>query len=106
MARQDAERAFQRAANELTQLFKDELTRQGLVESGNLRDSIEWKVITTTTGYSLQLSALDYFEFLDRRYNITNNVLNSSAYQRVQEQISEAYNYIILDELDNLNFIE
>jgi hypothetical protein len=102
MARIDAERKLNEAANDLTRLFRDELTKQGLVDSGRLRDSIKWIVVTTTSGYSLKMEALDYFEFLDRKFNITNNVLNSLAYQRVQEQIAEAYNYIILDELDSI----
>jgi hypothetical protein len=48
------------------------------------------------------MEALDYFEFLDNRFNITNNVLRSAAYERVQEQIATAYNYIIIDKLDQI----
>ncbi len=102
MALQDAKRELELAANELTRLFRDELTRQKLVESGKLRDSIQWTVIQTPQGYKLQMSALDYFQFLDNRYNISNNVFASVQYNRVQEQIANAYNYIIIDDLNNI----
>jgi len=102
MALADAKRELELAANELTRLFREELTRQGLVESGKLRDSIRWYVVQTPQGFTLKMEALDYFEFLDNRFNITNNVLRSAAYERVQEQIATAYNYIIIDELDQI----
>lgn len=98
----DAEREMNQAAQLLTRLYREELTRQGLVETGKLRDSIRWIVVTTTTGYSLKMEALDYFKFLDDRYGITNNVLKSAQYNRVNEHIANAYNYIILDELDSI----
>ena len=100
MALMDAKRELEMAANELTRLFKQELTTQRLVESGALRDSIQWIVIQTPQGYSLKMEALDYFQFLDDKYNISNNVFRSAAYERVQEQIANAYNYIIIDEID------
>lgn len=102
MARIDAEREMNQAAELLTRLYREELTRQGLVETGKLRDSIRWIVVTTTTGYSLKMEALDYFQYLDDRFNITNNVLKSAQYNRVNEHIANAYNYIILDELDSI----
>lgn len=102
MARIDAEREMNQAADLLTRLYREELTRQGLVETGKLRDSIRWIVVTTTTGYSLKMEALDYFQYLDDRFNITNNVLKSAQYNRVNEHIANAYNYIILDELDSI----
>lgn len=102
MALADAKRELELAAKELTQLFRNELTRQKLVESGKLRDSINWVVITTPQGYILRMESLEYFKYLDDRFNISNNVFRSPAYDRVQEQIANAYNYIIIDELDQI----
>lgn len=103
MALMDAKREFELAANELTRLFKEELTKQGLVESGALRDSIRWYVVETPQGFTLKMEALDYFQYLDDRYNITNNVLRSVGYERVQEQIANAYNYIIIDDINKID---
>ena len=102
MALADAKRELDLAAKELTKLFRDELTSQGLVESGKLRDSINWVVITTPQGFTLRMEALDYFKYLDDKYRITDNVFRGAAYDRVQEQIANAYNYIILDDLDKI----
>jgi hypothetical protein len=102
MALQDAKREMENAAKLLTQLFRDELIRQKLVNTGSLLNSIEWIVISTTTGFKLQMKSLDYFEFLDNRYNITNNVLKSSQYNRVTELIANSYTFIITDQLDQI----
>jgi hypothetical protein len=102
MALADAKRELELAANELTRLFQQELTSQGLVDSGKLRDSVKWVVITTPQGFTLRMEALDYFKFLDDKYRITDNVLRGVGYERVQEQIANAYNYIILDDLDKI----
>ncbi len=102
MALADAKRELEKAAVELTRLYQQELTTQGLVDSGKLRDSVKWVVIQTPQGYTLRMEALDYFTYLDDRYRITDNVFKSTGYARVQEQIAEAYNYIIIDQLDKI----
>ena len=93
----DAE--FNKLAKDLERLYKDELTRQGLVESGKLKDSISVVVVKTPQGYTLQMSSLDYFKYLDEKYKITENVLKSSQYQRIQDSITNIYVQITLDEL-------
>jgi len=100
MANQEAFSILSQVAIDLTSLFQAELTTQGLVESGRLRDSVKWIVIPTTDGgFTLQMESLDYFKFLDDKFNISQNVFNSSTYANIQEQIANAYSLIILDDL-------
>lgn len=86
-------------SRDLTLAFQDELRKQGLVKSGALLNSIKVIPIQTTNGFTLRVEALDYFEFLDDKHNITNNVLASANFKNVQEQLVNLYNLIIIDDL-------
>lgn len=82
-------------ANELTQLFKDEIKRLGLVSSGKLYNSIKWTVTQTSTGYELKMESMDYFTYLDDKYSISENIYKSSRFFKIQDQITQI-------EIDNL----
>jgi len=94
---------FNSIANDLTQLYKDEIKRQGLVESGRLLNSISFKANKVPSGYSLDMTAVDYFEYLDKKYNISKNVFISIGYKRVQERIAKAYSLIIIESINPTN---
>jgi hypothetical protein len=58
-------------------LIQDKIRALGLVNTGNFLNSI--KVKGTTKG--LQVSGVDYFEFLEKKYGIVKSVFESKAYQ-------------------------
>jgi len=90
---------FNSIANELTRLFKDEIKKLGLVDTGKLINSIEFTATKTTSGYKLSMSAEDYFQYLDKKYNISQSVYRTAGYKNVQTRIAQVYNLIILEEL-------
>ena len=93
---------FQRIADDLTNLFKDEIKRQGLVETGKLLNSIRFTAREKTGGWEIVMVAEDYFTFLDEKYHISRNVYASMGYQNTQKQIANVYNLMLLDVI-NLN---
>jgi hypothetical protein len=71
----------QDVCNLLNKLFKDEIKRQGLVSSGRLLNSIKWSY--DNSGF--HMIAEDYFKFVDAKYKITENVLESPKFANVME---------------------
>ena len=51
---------------ETTRLIVDEISSQGLIKTGALRDSIDYEVVETSKGYELDFSMIYYGEFLDK----------------------------------------
>lgn len=101
MANIDSE--FNAIANDLTKLYQDEIKRQGLIESGKLLNSISFKANKIPSGYSLDMTAVDYFEYIDKKYQISKNVFKSIGYKNVQTRIQKAYNLIILEAIKQNN---
>jgi hypothetical protein len=79
---------YDKIAASLTKLYQDELRRLGLVNTGKLLNSIRWYVVTTPDGYILRMESLDYFEFLDAKYKITENIQRSSQYNQIIDEIT------------------
>lgn|SRR5574343_623086 len=52
--------------SETIKLIKDEIVSQGLIKTGDLRDSIEYEVIQNGSGYELDFSMIYYGEYLDK----------------------------------------
>lgn len=100
MATKNINKELDKLSRDLTIAFQDELRKQGLVESGALVNSIKVTPIQTTTGFTLRVEALDYFQYLDDKHNITNNVLNGSSFKNIQEQIVNLYSSIIIDNIN------
>ena len=84
----------------LTKAFQDEIRRQGLVDSGALLNSINVRPIQTPRGFTLKFEALDYFQYLDDKYKITQNVFDGSEFKDIEKQLVDLYSLIIEDELD------
>lgn len=87
---------YENIAKQLTDLFKDEIKRLGLIQSGKLYNSIKWIVIPTQTGYKLSMESMDYFTFVDEKYKITENIFKSARFNSIQEEITQIeIDYII-----------
>lgn len=67
--------------NELTKLIRDDIKRKGLVDSGALLNSITVTSDIFANSIILNVEAEDYFQFVDKRYNIMDDVLSSSKWQ-------------------------
>jgi len=88
----------------LQNAFKAEIKRQNLVGTGKLLNSIKVKFNVSTDGnIKFTISAEDYFEYLDKKYNITTNVKNSSGFSLFTNELKRVYNLYLLEELTKLN---
>jgi hypothetical protein len=87
------------AAMIMTQLVQAELKRQRLVDTGKLLNSIKFTAKKDSRGYHLTMTALDYFEYLNKDYNIINNVIKSPQFKQVQDLLAKALAQEIQDEL-------
>lgn len=94
------ERQLEEAANIIENLIKDEISRQGLVESGALLDSVRCTYTINDGVINFSVTAEDYFEYLDERYNITSNALSNPEYERALTLIADATSLIIIDDLN------
>lgn len=52
-------------AEQVTNSYRDKIIKNKVVASGKLRDSINYKVITTDNSIGVYLSAVDYWEFVE-----------------------------------------
>lgn len=57
--------------------LKDRIKELGLVDTGRMLDSIDVSIRETNDGFDISIMAVDYFEFVDAKYNISEPVLNS-----------------------------
>lgn len=73
-------------AAKLEELIKKKITEDGLVKSGKMRDSI--KVSAGPDGF--KVSAVDYFLYLNKEYNIMGEVIASSEFKQfMQKELSK-----------------
>ena len=75
--------------DDFTKLIKEEIRRQGLVDTGKLLNSIRFFIVKTNRGYKFNMEAMDYFTYLNKKYNIVNNVMRSRSYERIQDRIAD-----------------
>lgn len=50
---------------QVTDAYRDKIIKNEVVATGKLRDSINYKVITTESSIGVYLSAVDYWEFVE-----------------------------------------
>lgn len=70
----------------LKNLIRDDIKRKGLVDSGALLNSIKVTFDIFTNSIILNVEAEDYFQYLDKRYNIMDDVLSSSQWQNALDE--------------------
>jgi hypothetical protein len=94
---------LEKIAGDIQDLFKSEIRTQGLVDSGKLLNSVKVKVISTYQGYNLQVITEDYFQFLDKKYKISDNVYKSSGFKKQLKRLEVVFGKYVTEELTNLN---
>ncbi len=90
---------LQNIGNKITILFQNEIKKQGLVSSGKLLNSINFKIKKVQEGYIFQLNAVDYFTPLDDKYKISRNVFESTQYKELITKITEVYERYIKEKI-------
>jgi hypothetical protein len=75
--------------SKIAELIKADIKKKGLVKTGNMLNSITVK--SSNGGFTVQ--AVDYFEFVDEKYNILDDVFGSDAF--VNLLIDEASDQIL-----------
>jgi hypothetical protein len=70
-------------ASAIAKLFKDEVIKQDLVDTGLLRDSFRVHITFSRKGdLEIFVSAVDYFEFID---SISEEVFKSKRYRKLED---------------------
>lgn len=86
----------------MTNLIQDELVKKGLVDTGKLKRSIKTEVKFTNKGkLDINVAGEDYFKFLDNKFDIVKDAMNSSSFKKVSESIEELYVEFLEQQLDN-----
>ena len=93
----DAE--FRGVAQELTDLFKAEIRRQNLIDTGLMLATTRFEIVKSFGEYHFQLISTEYFEYVDNNFDVTHNVLNSQAYKQLLVRIGQLYAAVIVDEI-------
>lgn len=84
------DKAIASAIKRMEVLVKAEITRQKLVDSGQLLRSVKFRFKMTPEGPMLQLEAEDYFKFLDSDYGIMKNVYKTVDFKNIIKEIGAA----------------
>lgn len=73
----EVEKLIIKGQKEIEDRIKMRIKNLGLVSSGSLINSIKVKINLSNDGksFSVDIDAVDYFEFLDKKYNIIDYVL-------------------------------
>lgn len=80
---QDIETLRKRLSILYTDTYRYVVTQKGLVKTGTLRDSIVVDVVLDQDGYTVNVSSVDYFDYLDERYDITTTVSMDKDIQKL-----------------------
>jgi hypothetical protein len=64
----------------LTKTYQDLLTKNGLIDSGNLYKSINVHLFTQNNDVIVDIRGLDYLTYVDNNYKLTDQFVNSNAF--------------------------
>jgi len=88
----------------LTKLIKQDIKNKKLINTGALYNSIEVKVFNRKGLYEAKVIALEYFNNLDEKFNILEDVSNSEEYEDLIVSIIELQSEeLILDFKKNMS---
>jgi hypothetical protein len=78
-------------ASAIAKLFKDEVIKQDLVDTGLLRDSFRVHITFSRKGdLEIFVSAVDYFQFIDgnpHNFDVSEEVFKSNKYKKLEEKL-------------------
>jgi len=79
----------QKISQDFTKLIQEELVKKKLVNTGKLLRSIKVDIIKKESGYEIELTSEDYFWYLNDKFNILEDIYNSSKWNIIEEQLAE-----------------
>jgi len=85
----------------LTRLFQNEIQRQDLIDTGLMLRTTRTYLVENPRGFSFRVESTDYFEYVDAKYDVTKNVLNSREFAILLDDINEFYAEYLANELEN-----
>jgi len=95
----NVEQELNTVAIRLSGLWRQEIVRQDLVDTGLLRDTIRWTVQKTANGYELDLFAQDYFKYLDDKYDVSYSIRQSSEFQSIMKDLARIMAFAIIEDV-------
>jgi len=79
---------IRKIAKKVTILYKKELQRKKLIDTGNLLRSFETNItIDRKLNLDISIKSMDYFQYLDEEYQVSEDVLNSKAYLKIEDEL-------------------
>jgi len=84
----------------MIKLIKDDIKSKGLVKTGTLLNSITSTAKIDNANITISVDGEDYFKYIDKKYNIINDVTNSSNFSQVESKMEEAYFLFIEEEIN------
>ena len=82
---------FKKIANSMAKLYRLEVIRQNLIDTGLMRDSFEVRIMIGKRGeLDIQVMAVPYFPFIDNsphHFKVSNNVFKSLAYRKLESKM-------------------
>jgi len=73
----------------LTDLYKKEILKKDLYDTGALYRSIDVKLKISGTNITFEVASEDYLKYLDDPYSVTEDFMNSSKYKEILDDIEE-----------------
>ena len=84
---------FKKIANSLAILYKEEVIRQDLIDTGLMRDTFGVKITIGKGGeLDIQVSSTPYFPYIDgspHHFKVAENVFKSKAYKKLENRMIE-----------------
>lgn len=97
---------LEKIGNETVQLIKDEITKKDLIKTGDLKDSIKYKLVKNGSQYSLEFEEIYYGEYLDKgtRYikpprDFFESIIKKQL-DKYESDIADAYFQDMIDDID------
>lgn len=85
-------RDLDRIAKKLEKLIKKTIVKMGHVVTGNMCDSVQVKTSIGEDGFSMEIETIFYFEFVDKRFKIMNEVHKTSDFKAIKKEINQVIN--------------
>lgn len=79
---------IRKVARKLTILYKEEILRKDLIDTGNLKKSFDVRIrIDASLSLNIEVSSLYYFKYLNAPYTVNEDVLNSLEYKLLEMEL-------------------
>ena len=74
--------------------YKNVITNEGLIDSGLLLNSPE---INITPDYEIEFYTVDYYKYLDAKYDLTNKIFNDPNFKMAEKKLEKMIEDIITE---------